>query len=236
NLTSFSVFSPLGQFESEDGGDNNQAPTASLSYSPSNPSVNDTVEFNGSASFDSDGSIVDYQWYVDGQRLGVGNEVISHEFQSSSNYRVKLVVVDDDGVTDEVAKTVQVSGQQTSLRNSTQSTNVSTGGNRPPVAIANAPETVFTNQALELNGSASFDTDGNITDYNWDFDGDGTFDDSGEVVQTTYTTEGNYTVFLNVTDNGGATNSTQVEIEVTNPVVANFTVETTTPSVNETVG
>ncbi|HET9346938.1 MAG TPA: PKD domain-containing protein [Candidatus Limnocylindrales bacterium] len=45
------------------------------------------------------------------------------------------------------------------------------------------------------------------TNWEWDFDGDGTIDDSGETVSHTYATAGTYTVSLTVTDDTAATNT-----------------------------
>jgi len=76
----------------------------------------------------------------------------------------------------------------------------------PPVCdIQSAPDGpgVFTNQDITLDGSGSYDTDGTIESYEWDFDYDGvTFDidDTGAVVLTNYSAEGDYTVALRVTD------------------------------------
>jgi PKD repeat protein len=74
------------------------------------------------------------------------------------------------------------------------------GGNHPPIAgftsypRASAPLTV------ELDGSASYDPDGNITEYNWDL-GDGTEISTCESrLSHTYGRPDTYTVTLRVTD------------------------------------
>ncbi|MDY7082602.1 MAG: PKD domain-containing protein, partial [Halobacteria archaeon] len=53
--------------------------------------------------------------------------------------------------------------------------------------------------------------------------------------EMTYTVGGNRTIVLRVTDGDGATNATQAEVRVVEPVVANFTVSPSSPSVNVTV-
>ncbi len=58
---------------------------------------------------------------------------------------------------------------------------------------------------VSFDGSKSFDLDGNLTSYKWDF-GDGTTG-SGIKTDHIYTSKGNYTVTLTVTDNEGNTNS-----------------------------
>lgn len=57
---------------------------------------------------------------------------------------------------------------------------------------------------VEFDASGSFDPDGEIVSWEWDFDGDGRFDDAtGEVVEYEFTQEGSYEVTLRVTDNNG---------------------------------
>ncbi len=57
---------------------------------------------------------------------------------------------------------------------------------------------------VEFDASSSFDPDGEIVSWEWDFDGDGRFDDaSGEIVEHEFTQEGNFEVTLRVTDNNG---------------------------------
>lgn len=57
---------------------------------------------------------------------------------------------------------------------------------------------------VEFDASSSFDPDGEIVNWEWDFDGDGRFDDaSGESVEHEFTQEGNFEVTLRVTDNNG---------------------------------
>ncbi len=84
----------------------------------------------------------------------------------------------------------------------------------PPYADAGGPYNGFVNQSLQLNGSSSFDTDGNITEYLWNF-GDG--NTSSEKSPThVYSSVGTYYAFLYVTDNNGNTDYdyTQVNIEL----------------------
>lgn len=80
--------------------------------------------------------------------------------------------------------------------------------------VAQAPVASFTyspiypisNETVTFNASSSYDPDGTIVSYDWDF-GDGT---NGTAMITThnYTSAGTYNVTLTVTDNDGLTNST----------------------------
>ena len=80
------------------------------------------------------------------------------------------------------------------------------GGNQPPTAVASASPTGGpVPLTVNFSGTASSDSDGTITSYAWDLDGDGQFDDSTAAQPSfQYTVAATYTVRLRVTDNGGA--------------------------------
>jgi hypothetical protein len=62
---------------------------------------------------------------------------------------------------------------------------------------------------VELNASESYDHDGQITNYTWDLDNDGKYDDgTGVTCPASFGAGGFYTVGLNVTDNSSLTNTT----------------------------
>ncbi|WP_318151975.1 ThuA domain-containing protein [Nocardioides hwasunensis] len=93
-------------------------------------------------------------------------------------------------------------------------------GNRAPVARATADKT--SGQApltVAFDGTASFDPDTGTSaglTYSWDFDGDGTPEATTPSGSFTYTTVGNYTARLTVTDEGGRTGTTNIDITVGN--------------------
>jgi YD repeat-containing protein len=80
-------------------------------------------------------------------------------------------------------------------------------GPQPPTAsFTVSPNPVQINQTVTFNGSASSDLDGPITKYEWDLDGNGTYEtDTGTTATTTktYASSGVYTVRLRVTDAQG---------------------------------
>ena len=81
----------------------------------------------------------------------------------------------------------------------------------------NGPD-VFTDQNIDLDGSASFDPDGTITTYEWDFDYNYIsfdVDETGATVQTSYPSEGTFTVGLRVTDNMTASSICTKDFNVT---------------------
>ncbi|MEA3357297.1 MAG: LamG-like jellyroll fold domain-containing protein, partial [Patescibacteria group bacterium] len=77
--------------------------------------------------------------------------------------------------------------------------------NRPPVADPKGPYTGTEEVPILFTGSGSYDPDGSIVAYEWDF-GDG--DTATGVAPThTYVQNGTYTVTLTVTDNEGTSNT-----------------------------
>ncbi len=74
-----------------------------------------------------------------------------------------------------------------------------------PVAHTNGPYQGSVNEAIPFNGSSSFDHEGIIISYQWDF-GDGTIL-PGAVVTHSYTKSGIYPATLTVTDNDNNTES-----------------------------
>jgi VCBS repeat-containing protein len=86
--------------------------------------------------------------------------------------------------------------------------------NDAPIADANGPYSGGIGAQIDFDGSRSSDVDGTIVSYDWDF-GDGNFG-SGSNPTHTYAGEGNYTIELTVTDDGGknATDNTSANIQL----------------------
>ncbi|WP_169336372.1 NosD domain-containing protein [Archaeoglobus sulfaticallidus] len=80
--------------------------------------------------------------------------------------------------------------------------------NTQPVAIFTIiPSPATINEEVEFNASLSYDPDGFIVDYTWNF-GDGNITTTNQPIIThVYSSSGNYTVTLTVIDNDGSTNS-----------------------------
>ncbi|MEZ5121289.1 MAG: DUF6605 domain-containing protein [Solirubrobacterales bacterium] len=92
-------------------------------------------------------------------------------------------------------------------------------GNQPPTASFTAsPNPVLSGHTVTFDASASSDSDGDVVQYAWDLDGNGTYETSGDtpVVTHTYSSTGTVTVGLRVTDDGGATATTTGALTVTN--------------------
>jgi len=171
-----------------------QPPNASFTFSLTEPSILDTVQF-ADTSTDADGDVASWSWtFGDGSSSTVRNP--SHQYTQKKTYTVKLTVTDDDGLTNVVTKQLMVVNIQ------------------PGAAFTFSPQQPYVNQPLSFDATVSQDKDGTITGYSWDFDGDGNEDAHGEKAVWTFTKEGTYTAKLTVTDDDGDAASNQEEITV----------------------
>jgi PKD repeat protein len=101
--------------------------------------------------------------------------------------------------------------------------------NTPPVAdFSWAPSTPKVNQTIMFDASASNDSDGSITKYEWDWNNDGTYEDTSTTPTATHSwaQAGNYPVLVRVTDNDGATSIKTISIPISSE---NQSPETKTP-------
>ena len=92
--------------------------------------------------------------------------------------------------------------------------------NQPPIAsFTYSPENIVVNQMVTFDASSSYDLDGTIVNYEWNF-GDGNITNTTEeVIRHSYYSTGNYDITLTVTDDGGAKNTTSRTIAVSEKLV-----------------
>jgi PKD repeat protein/glucose/arabinose dehydrogenase/type 1 glutamine amidotransferase len=90
-------------------------------------------------------------------------------------------------------------------------------GNRAPIARAQADKTSgVAPLTVQFGSDGSIDPDGTPITYAWDFTGDGTTDSTSANPSYTYTTNGNFSANLTVTDADGRTGTASVPIVVGN--------------------
>jgi mono/diheme cytochrome c family protein len=172
-----------------------QPPTAQIS-APQSASVNQTVTFDGSGSYDPDGTIVSYAWDFGDGHTSTGAVTIN-TFTAAGTYTVTLTVTDADGLSN------------------TTFVDITVGGVMIPVANPGGPYTGTEGQPVTFDGSQSSHTSA-IVRYIWDF-GDGTaaVESAVPTISHTYTQAGAYTLTLAVQDAAGITgvDTTTVVIE-----------------------
>jgi len=84
----------------------NVQPDAGFTYYPSGPTTDDTIQFTD-ASSDSDGTISSWHWNF-GDDYETSKQNPQHKYSSSGTYTITLEIIDNDGGTDSVSKTVTI--------------------------------------------------------------------------------------------------------------------------------
>lgn len=177
----------------------NTIPVAALNVSPT-LNCNQPVTLNASG---STGQISSFQWdftsdgTIDQTTVASG---VTHNFGAPGTYTVSLTVNATGACTDVITQTVVV--------------------NPVPVASFVVPPTSCVTTIPFNASSSSVGSPSTITDYAWDFNGDGTFDSnlSNANTNNTYPADGTYNVTLQVTSSAGCTNSiTQPVTVLTKP-------------------
>lgn len=193
--------------------------SAAFTWEPSYPEPNDPIAFDVS---ESTGDIVSYEWDWDGDGRfdeTTANPEITHSFAVGKYHLVALRVTDEEGDTDVVANAILV---------------YAAAGQLPVVHVTFSVESGEDPFTVHFDVGESYDPDGSIETYYWDF-GDGEQSETpGEstTISHTYQTPGTYTASVEATDDDGlsATGSVTVDIEKTNdPPVASFTWEVMSP-------
>lgn len=200
-----------------------QAPVADLQVDVDSGPAPLTVSFDASASYDPDGTITDFEWDLDGddtfneagdEAAARGSSSASHTYAAPGTYLAKVRVTDNAGVTD------------IALRE------INPGTGQPPQAVLMAnPQSGDKPLTVSFNAAGSTDPDGVITDYEWDLDGNGVYNEElqgedqyrgAQTAQYTYLSAGDFDATVRVTDNEGNKDTAFVTIHVTNapPVAA----------------
>jgi PKD repeat protein len=168
----------------------NQPPIPHFTYSPPppppGPIKNENVSFDASASYDPDwGNITVYSWNFSGTIINRTVPNATYKFTTPGNKTVTLTLHDTEGETNSTSKELKV--------------------HTPPVAHFDILGEPYVDHLLTFNALYSYDPDGTIVGYVWDF-GDGA-NDTGMIVYHAYADDGNYTVTLTVTDHDSLNDS-----------------------------
>ncbi|HMJ32435.1 MAG TPA: PKD domain-containing protein [Baekduia sp.] len=170
-----------------------------------------TVTFDASASNDADGHIVSYDWDLDGDGTTDHTGPTATKTYTQAGYvGVLLRVTDEDGLVGTSGATLQV---QADL---------------PPVASFTNPGTPPVAGKAFTVGAAAVDPDGSVVKYEWDLDGNGSYETgTGSTAHATATFghDGPAKIGVRVTDDEGSTGVEQETLTVAqapciqNPVI-----------------
>jgi hypothetical protein len=207
----------------------NQAPTAALVISP-NPGLvsnllpvtaisatvpgldsvlgRNAISFDASGSSDPDGSIAKYLWDLDGNgsfEKTTTTPKVSRTYTAPGDIAVKVRVVDNANASATATQTLKI--------------------HRAPVAkIGATPQNITVGQQATLSAAGSSDDNG-IGRYDWDLDGNGTYETptgTAQTVQAPFTSVGAKTVGVRVTDIYNATSVATTTVTVHPAPVAAF--------------
>jgi hypothetical protein len=166
----------------------NEKPIPDFEWTPKWPNTSTIIHFNASKSYDPDGYISMYSWDFtnDGVADKTGMEV-TWLFDSEGIYPVRLSICDDLLLCNGTTKEIRV------LEHT------------PVAEFKFSPQNPIINQIVTMDASDSFDNDGFIMTYYWDYDGDPDWDVVGgeedKIVSYSWDNIGTYIVTLKVFDN-----------------------------------
>ncbi len=179
------------------------------------------VSFDASGSTDPDGSIARYEWDLDGNgsfERATTTPKASRVYTAPGTFLVKVRVTDDGGRKDVAARSLRV--------------------HRAPRAVLKAtPADITVGKATTLSAAGSTDEEG-IAKYEWDLDGNGSFETStgtAQTVQAPFATVGSRTVRLRVTDTLGASSTAGATVVVHAAPAAAYTAAPSPAVVGEQV-
>lgn len=177
----------------------NMLPVAVASAAPTAGPAPLNVIFYAAGSYDPDGAIGNIEWTFSDGGSYWGSPAY-HTFSAPGVYQATVTVYDNRGGTGSDSVTIYV-GQP----------------NQPPVAVIDAnPASGDAPLTVNFSSAASYDPDGNIAAYHWDF-GDGQTSTEANPTHI-YPDNGTFVAILTVTDNQGATASDNVPITVNSDV------------------
>ncbi|MCO6438986.1 MAG: PKD domain-containing protein [Phycisphaerae bacterium] len=182
------------------GGRISENPIAVIKASPLTPKSGEAVSFDGRDSFNPDGRDLQYQWNF-GDGTSATGSTVQHVYTGARTYTAVLRVTD------------AVSG-----RFGESSVDIILPNNSPKAVIRATPSSGKLPLVVSFSGTESSDAESpnNRLIYTWQF-GDGTSVGTGipgelSTVSHTYTTQGDFTASLTVTDEGGKSNTATVKI------------------------
>ena len=211
----------------------NEPPVAAAEVDETERFVGEPFTFDATSSDDPDGEIVLYEWDFDGDGVygdsyDSGTDempVIAYDTPGVRN--VGLRVQDDDEAYDELDEPIVIT--------------VNEPPNVPPVAVADTGQlSAYVGEVVLFDGSDSYDTDGFIVSWEWDFDFDGVYGDSyhggtDEAPEYIFDAPGLFSIDLKVTDDDGATDTLNEPISIIIDQLPNVPPVAVASVLNETI-
>jgi YD repeat-containing protein len=178
----------------------NTTPVASFTAAPNPAAIGATVTFDATDSDDPGGAITTYEWDLDGNGSFETNtgavETTTKAYTAAGTYTVQLRVSDANNASATTFRQVRVNA-------------------KPVPNFSYLPVDPLVGQQVTFDGTASADPDGTVVSYQWDLDGNGSFEATGPNPTRTYSTAGAVNVKLRVTDS----DNTQSDVLARNVII-----------------
>ena len=190
----------------------NTAPTALFIINPTSGTTITTFTFDASGSSDNEDATDVLQVRWDWNNDGVWDtdystaKTATHQYDIAGTYTIVLEVMDSEGLTNTITKTVTVS--------------IANTGPTASFTVNPAIGTVNTIFNFDASGSSDNEDATDVLQVRWDWNNDGTYDTNYSTTKTTthqYTIEGSYTVKLEVKDSEGWVHNTTTIVTVQRP-------------------
>ncbi|HEY3187191.1 MAG TPA: PKD domain-containing protein [Solirubrobacteraceae bacterium] len=179
------------------------SPTASFTATATSVAKNAPVTFTStSVDHDLGGTIDLVEWDLgDGRGFVAGTSTATASYAAAGPVTVHLRVTDNTGLTGEATQTVTVTNQA------------------PTATLAASTATPANGADVKFTATGA-DADGTVAGFQWDLDGNGTFETPGGTTPTitkAFSTAGPVSVRVRVTDNDGATGDATVSLTIAAP-------------------
>ncbi len=186
----------------------NQAPIPKITTNAKNITIGDSITLDAKESYDSDGTIISYQWFNQSKQLLGSNSQLHWQVPTiAGDYTITLKVTDDDGKDAKSTFTIRVNAPQ----------------NKAPTATITAnSHSVTAGDSITLDASSSSDSDGNIISYQWLNQSNQLLGNNPQLHWQAPAMAGDYTITLQVTDDDGASANANITLQVTNAPTTPF--------------
>jgi len=209
----------------------NQPPMPAYSHSPFEPEAGELITFDASASHDSDGEIDQIWWDFGDGEAAIGS-IVKHIFQASGEYTITLTISDEGGAVTTLVETLTVYEHRTTPVAAFTWAPVSEGGSQ-------LQRPLRAGDRILLDATNSYDPDGEIVEYGWDFQADGVFDRATAETRTVVDPlpSGTWPVTLRIVDQAGNSDAIMhvLTIQELKPPEAQFEFSPASPAIGDPI-
>ena len=209
----------------------NQPPMPVYSHSPFEPEAGEIIEFDASASYDPDGKLDQLWWDFGDGETGIGS-IVDHGYLEPGEYTLTLTISDEKGAVTTLVENFVVYEPQTTPVAAFTWAPISEGGSQ-------LQRPLRAGDRILLDASDSYDPNGEIVEFGWDFQSDGVFDWTAVEPRTVVDPlpSGTWPVTLRVVDDSGSSDAIMrvISIEELKPPEARFELSPAIPAVGDPI-